>query len=99
MRLFGRRGRLNWYDLVFLVLALVIVYPDTIREKISEAIDKPLGFRSILLLELLALSAMAFSTWLLMPHYPNLEWWHPAAWVGIVALFRALHAFLVGLFD
>jgi hypothetical protein len=96
--MFFRRTRLNWYDLVFVGLAFVVVYPDKVAEWLTEHMGIEPGWLPVILIEGAAIALIALATILLMPHHPRLEWWHPAFHVGIVAGVRALHALVTSWF-
>ena len=94
----GRRGRWNWYDALFLILALAIVYPDRILDWLSEKTGRVWDGRHLVVFEVLAIGVTVAAACLLMPHYPKLQWWYPILFVGLISLFRLLHWLLVKLF-
>lgn len=85
-----RRGSWQWYDVIFLLLAFVIVWPDMVLDWISERTGKAYGFWHIVLVEVLAVGLIVVALALLMPVYPRLQWWFPLVPVGFLALFRLI---------
>ena len=90
---FGR-GRLDWYDFVFIALAGIIVYPDEILDWVGSKTGKHFTWKHIVLLEAIALVTLALITWGLLPNYPRLQWWKPLLAVAIVAVFRGIMGFI-----
>ena len=91
-------GRLNWYDVPFIAVATVIVFPDRILDWIGEHTGRVFTLRHIIWLEVLAIGSMMILTTLLAPHYPKIQEWYPLAIVGIMVVFRLIWSLLVGMF-
>ncbi len=85
-----RRGTLHWYDFVFVLMAFLVVYPDTVLTWLSEKVRKPWGWRHLIAYEVLMIGGLALLTILLMESYPKLYWWRPAGIVAALALYRWL---------
>lgn len=85
-----RRGTLHWYDLAFLLMAFLVVYPDTVLTWLSEKVGKPWGWWHLIAYEVVMLGGVALLTFLLMQSYPKLDWWKPLAVIGALAFFRWL---------
>jgi len=83
---------------LFLILALAIVYPDKFLDWLSERTGRLWDLRHLAAFEMLAIGTTIGAMLLLMPHYPKLHWWHPALFVGMIAVFRLLHWFVIKLF-
>jgi hypothetical protein len=96
---FGRRGRLNWYDPIFVGLALLVVYPDSVIEKISDITGKTYGLMAYLGVVLSGVAGLTILTITLLPNYPKLQWWYPVLFTAGLAVFRSIHHVLVSLFD
>jgi hypothetical protein len=94
---FGR-ARWNWYDIIFLGLAAVIVYPDKVLEWIDDQTGKVFDWRHLVWLESIAVVLGIVAMTLLMPVYPVLQWWYPLPFVGIFALFRGIMWVVLELF-
>ena len=84
---FGR-SRWNWYDIVLIGLAAVIVYPDKVLDWLAERVGRELGWFHLILIEVVAAALMTITMVLLMPVYPNLAWWYPVFAVFAIATFR-----------
>lgn len=80
-----RGGRLEWYDLVFLMLAVPMVFPDKILDQIGETTGWFGGRIHQYLLVVAAFAGMAITMALLMEDFPKLPWWHPG--VHLTGLF------------
>lgn len=93
-----RRGRIHWYDLVFFALAAVVVYPDKVLDWIGGKTGRAFGWVHLVLLEVVAIAAIATAVSVLMPIYPKLQWWMPLVDVGLLAVFRAISWILVEMF-
>jgi inner membrane protein involved in colicin E2 resistance len=85
------RSRWHWYDFIIVGLAFAIVYPDKILNWISERTGKTYGWKHLIWLEVIAIG-------LLMPSYPNLEWWYPLMVTAALGLVRAIMKFLMTIF-
>lgn len=85
----------HWYDMVFLGLAAIVVYPDEVLDWMSERTGKAFGWGHLLLLEVLSLAAMAAAMVLFRPAF---YWWYPLLFIGGLAALRALHWFYAKLF-
>jgi hypothetical protein len=94
---FGR-GRINWYDLIFIGLAAMAVYPDKVLDWASGITGKKFGWRHLIALELIILGLLTLTMHLLMPHYPKLQWWYPLIFIGILTLVRGIQTLVVGMF-
>ena len=93
-----RRGRIDWYDVIFITLAAAIVYPDKFLEWLSERTGWALGWLHVVLIEVGAIGLMVVAMVWLMPLYPKLEWWYPVLHIGALAMIRIITAILVSLF-
>ncbi|MBL9174536.1 MAG: hypothetical protein JNL10_13450 [Verrucomicrobiales bacterium] len=91
-------GHWHWYDIIILGLAAVIVHPDRVLDWIGERSGRAFGWQHVALLEAVAMVLMSVAMALLMPAYPQLQWWHPLLLVGMLGLFRGILWFVTGLF-
>lgn len=75
-----RRGRgITWPEFFLLLIAIVIVYPDVIAERVAGVFGNVADTFHIFVVEVLGLAGMtAFTVWL-VPRYPKFEWWVPIA--------------------
>ena len=83
-----RRGEIHGYDIALLAIAAVIVYPDRVVEWLSEAQGRVLGIRTLIAVEAAGIIGMLLAMAVLIPLYPQLAWWHPLVYVGILASIR-----------
>lgn len=93
-----RRGGSHWYDLILVVLAAAIVYPDKILDWMGECTGRSWGWLHLILIEMAALASMVMAMVLLMPAYPRLEWWHAIFYVGLLAMIRGITWLVLRLF-
>jgi hypothetical protein len=93
-----RRGRIDWYDIVFLGIAAMMVYPDRILDWLGELTGRTFGGWYLMLIEGIAITLMVGTMLLLMPLYPKLQWWHPLASVGLLAGVRVATWLVVRMF-
>ena len=93
------RGRWNWYDVIIVALAVVIVYPDKVLDWIGERTGYAFDWRHILVLEGITVGLMMAAMALLMPMYPRLHWWEPLLFTGFFALLRFFMWCVARLFD
>ena len=93
-----RRGRIHGYDIVLLVLAAAMVYPDKVLEWLSERMGRVFGWFHVAVLEGIAITLMGVTMRVLMPMYPRLEWWHPVLYVGMLASIRVITGCVTRLF-
>ncbi|MBN9690472.1 MAG: hypothetical protein J0M24_09540 [Verrucomicrobia bacterium] len=84
------RGYLEWYEVLLLGLAAVVVYPDKVLEWIGEWTGWSLGFRHLIYLEMVALGLIVLAMSLLMPAYPQLAWWKPILMIGFLGVVRLI---------
>jgi len=96
---FFNRGFVKWYDLIFLLLSFLIVYPDVAMEKVSEIFGIIIHPVWVVLLELVAIGVLISVTFLLMANYPSLTWWHPLVVVGFLAFIRLMQSLVSRFFD
>lgn len=94
-----RRSFWHWYNLIFLGLAFVIVFPREVLEWIGDRTNRIYGLRHVVLLEVVAVSLMVGMTKLLMPMYPQLHWWQPLVFIGALGVLRAIKWFVAWLCD
>lgn len=64
-------------NLLFFALGLVIVFPDFVLDWISEKRGWRWRWFHVVGLELVAISALALQYYLMLPHYPGLEYSDP----------------------
>ena len=94
---FGWRGA-QWYDFVLAAIAAAIVYPDVVLEWLSERTGKSYGWIHLMVFEILAVTAMAATVWVLMSNYPKLDWWRALLFVGMITAFRFLMWVVIKIF-
>ena len=92
------RASWHWYDLIFVGLAVLIVYPEKFLDWISDRTGREFGWLHIVLLEIIAVGFIIFAMALLMPAYPKLVWWYPLLLIGALALVRGIRWFVIELF-
>jgi hypothetical protein len=78
----------RWYHLVLVLFAAVIVYPDMILDWIGTRIGKICHWGHLILLEIIAITALAVCMTALMRVYPRLDWWAPLLPIGVLGLLR-----------
>lgn len=93
-----RVSRLHWYDLILLLMAVLIIYPDKVAEWIGDAIGRELNWAHAILIASLGICGGAGAMLWLMPMYPELKWMNFGLIVGALGLFRALMRLVVGMF-
>jgi hypothetical protein len=93
-----RRGRIHWYDIAFLALAAIIVYPDHVLEWIGDRTGKHFSWRHVIFLEVFALAVLAIFTNFLLPQYPQVHWWYPILITCAVGAFRLITWLISNLF-
>ena len=81
-------GGLRWYDWVFLVFAVAIVWPDSVVEWMSNRAGRVLGTGWIWAIELIALAGLTVFSQSLISANPRVHWWHPILCIGVAAFIR-----------
>ena len=92
------RGDMRLYHVLFMYLALVIVFSDEALAWVSSKTGKPFGERALaaLVLFLVALTAVVA---LCLTHLDSrFVWWEPLALTGFCALLRLVKCFVGRLF-
>jgi hypothetical protein len=84
------RGRWYWYDIIFVGLAVVIVFPDKVLGWISDRTGREFGLWHIVWLEIIAVGLIVIAMTLLMPVCPRLNWWYPFLSIGAFVLVRGI---------
>jgi len=80
----------DWWSAIFLILGLVIFFPVGILTEIGERAGWHVGWRHIILLEVVAIGSVVVAMMLLKRFYPELSWFAPLVGVSLAALIRGV---------
>jgi hypothetical protein len=83
--------RLDWYDLIILGLAILIVYPDQILLWMGKKSRHVFHGWHVILFEVVAVVLMIVSMVLLRSIYAKLEWWDMLICVVVVGGVRCFY--------
>ena len=86
--LFATMRHVDPYNIAFVFLAAVIVYPEIVAQGLYELTGRAFGWRCLVLSEVLAIGALVGATLLFMHSYPELRWWYPLLIVGLGVALR-----------
>jgi len=86
----GGGGGGHWYDFIFIALAAAMVYPDRVLLYIGESTGWAVGWRHVVMLEVVVVNLLLVAMEWLQPIYPELSWWYPLVCVGGLAVVRGL---------
>jgi hypothetical protein len=78
----------DWWSAIFLILGLVMFFPVGILTEISERAGRRVGWRYIILLEVVVVGLVVVTMILLKRFYPELSWFAPLVGIGLSALIR-----------
>jgi hypothetical protein len=76
----------SWYGLMFLGLAIVIIFPDEFLENIRLR----LTWRHLIWLEAILIGIVVGAMIVLKHYYTDLRWFYPLIPFGLVAVFRVI---------
>ena len=86
---FGR-NHWQWFDLIFIGLAAVVVYPDKLLNWLGERTRRTFGWRDVVLVEMLAIGTCAAFIALFSTPDSALKWGRFLVAVGALATIRAV---------
>jgi Mn2+/Fe2+ NRAMP family transporter len=85
----GERGA-HWWDAMFLIFGIVMLFPVTFLTEIGERIGWQIGWRHIIWLEVIVIGLIVVAMLFLKRAYPELHWFEPIGGIFFAALIRGI---------
>jgi hypothetical protein len=88
----------KWYDLIFIVLAVAVVFPDACLQWLEDRGSLTIKTWHLLLLSLSGIGFSVFFSLWLMDYYPRVDWWYPLIYIGSFSCVRLLYSTMAAIF-